>query len=359
MPHKFLISGGGTGGHIFPAVAIARGLEKEYPGCKILFVGANNRMEMEKVPQEGYNIVGLDVAGLKRSLSPSNLMVAWKFIRSYFKARQIVKDFQPDCVIGTGGYASLAVLYAASGMGCKTLIWEGNGYAGLTNKILARRVHTICTGFPGMEKFFPKEKLVFTGNPVRENMLHLPAKDLAASHFNLRPDLPVVFVTGGSLGARSINLAVQRHLGMFLDNQVQLIWQTGKNFKNENPETDHVRVMAFLKEMDLAFAAADVVISRSGALSLAEIAVTGKPAVLVPSPNVTEDHQTQNALQLSSIGAALLIRDHEAGDKLVSAAIDLVKDPEGMKRMQEALKTVARPHATQSITEEIKKLITA
>lgn len=358
MPqHKFLISGGGTGGHIFPAVAIAQELEQQYPGCEILFVGANHRMEMEKVPQEGYRIIGLDVAGLKRSLSPANLSVVWKFFKSYFKARGIIKSFNPDVVIGTGGYASLAVLYAASGMKRKTLIWEGNGYAGLTNKILAGRVNTICCGFPGMEKFFPADKIVVTGNPVRQHLLNLPGKEEAIRHFGLTPSQRVVFITGGSLGARTINQAIQKHIGLFADNGIQLIWQTGKNFQADTTGLPGIKAMPFLREMNLAYAAADAVISRAGALTLAEIAVAGKASILVPSPNVTDDHQTWNARKLSEAGAAILLPDHKATDLLATTAIDLVKDADRCGQMIHALAGIAQPAATTNIVKEIVKLV--
>lgn len=357
MPYKFIISGGGTGGHIFPAVAIANGLRTVYPDCKILFIGANNRMEMEKVPLEGYEIVGLDVAGLKRSLSPTNFSVAWKFLKSYWKAKQILQEFNPDCVIGTGGYASLAVLYAAGKKGYKSLIWEGNGYAGLTNKILAKRVTTICTGFPGMEKFFPKNKLVFTGNPVRKEILNLPTKTEGIAFFKLDPSKPVIFITGGSLGARTINQCIQAGLHKFTDAGIQLIWQTGKTFDPVVHDTANVKAMSFLREINLAYAAADLIISRAGALSVAEIAVADKASVLVPSPNVTEDHQTQNALKLSEQSAAMLMSDAQVPEKLVDEAIALVLNKEKTTLMREKLKPLAKPNATESIVKEIQKLI--
>ncbi|MBL7811492.1 MAG: undecaprenyldiphospho-muramoylpentapeptide beta-N-acetylglucosaminyltransferase [Bacteroidetes bacterium] len=351
-----MLSGGGTGGHIFPAVAIARELERVFPGCEILFIGANNRMEMEKIPQEGYRIVGLNVAGLKRSISPANLKVAWQFLGSWWKARKILKDFKPDCVIGTGGYASLAVLYAASGMGFKTLIWEGNGYAGLTNKILAKRVNTICTGFPGMEQFFPPSKTIYTGNPVREEMLHLPDRTTALSFFGLNAEQPVIFITGGSLGARTLNMAVQKAMDKIATENIQWIWQTGKNFTPAEPLPTHVKAMPFLREMNMGYAAADVVISRAGALSIAEIAVAGKPSILVPSPNVTEDHQTQNALKLTANHAALMVRDTEAMDRLIPTAIDLAGDAAKRQAIQQALKPLAKPNASTEIVLQIKKL---
>lgn len=357
MQRKFLISGGGTGGHIFPAVAVAQLLEKEYPGCEILFVGASNRMEMEKVPQEGYEIIGLDVMGLKRAISPMNLLVLWKFIKAYFKSKMIVKEFNPDCVIGTGGYASLAVLYAASGMGKKTVIWEGNGYAGLTNKLLAKRVNIICTGFPDMEKVFPKEKVRFTGNPVRENVSIIRNKSESCNFFGLNPDKPVLFITGGSLGAKSINLAIQQGLNKLEDAGIQVIWQTGKNFTATTEDRKGIKAMTFLREMEFGYGAADLVVSRAGALSMAEIAVCGKPSVLVPSPNVTDDHQTQNALQFSKLGAAIIVKDADTMLSLVKTAIDTLGNKTLITGMQKSLMQVAKPHATAAIVSEIKKLI--
>lgn len=357
MQRKFLISGGGTGGHIFPAVAVARQLQKEYHGCEILFVGASDRMEMEKVPQEGYRIIGLDVMGLKRAINPMNLLVLWKFIKAYFKSKRIVIEFNPDCVIGTGGYASLAVLYAASGMGKKTLIWEGNGYAGLTNKLLAKRVNIICTGFPDMEMVFPKEKVRFTGNPVRESLYNIRNKNESCKFFGLNPDKPVLLITGGSLGARSINLAMQRGLEKLAEAGIQAIWQTGKNFHAETGGKTGILAMPFVREMEYAYGAADLVVSRAGALSMSEIAVCGKPALLIPSPNVTDDHQTKNAMRFSKLGASAQLKDADAMDSLVNTAIDIMQNQVLRDKMRATLAELARPHATVAIVSEIKKLI--
>lgn len=358
MPHKIIISGGGTGGHIFPAVAIAKEIQKRFPDSQFLFIGANGRMEMEKIPQEGFEIIGLDVAGLKRSLSLQNFVVIFKFIQSYFKAKKIVKSFKPNVVIGTGGYASLAVLYAAQRNHYPTVIWEGNGYAGLSNKILSKRAKTICTGLPQMEKFFPAEKIVFTGNPVRNEILKPVSKTEAAAFFQLNENHPIVFITGGSLGAKTINQAIQNGLELFHNHRIQLIWQTGKNFNAVNHFSE-MRIFPFLREMNMAYAAADLVISRAGALSIAEITVTGKPSVLVPSPNVTEDHQTQNALKLTNENAAVLVKDSEAIEKLPEVIISLLADKDRCQSMREKLIQLQRPNATSAIVDEIEKVWTA
>lgn len=356
MPHKVIISGGGTGGHIFPAVAIAKEIQRRYPDTEILFIGANWRMEMEKVPQEGYAIQGLDISGLKRSLSLENFKVLWRFVSSYFKAKGILKSFQPDVVIGTGGYASLAILAAAGRNGYPGLIWEGNGYAGLTNKLLAKRATVICTGFEGMEQFFPAEKTVCTGNPVRPEILKLPTKAEGLAHFGFDSSSPVVFITGGSLGARTINQSIQQQLQLLEEAGIQLIWQTGKNFQASTQKPEQTKIYTFLKEMHLAYAASDLVVSRAGALSIAEIAVAGKASILVPSPNVTDDHQTQNALKITQIDGARLVKDSEAASTLVSTILNLCADSATLKNMQEAVSRAARPEATAAIVNEVEKI---
>lgn len=356
-PYKFIISGGGTGGHIFPAVAIAHGLRKVYPNCDVLFVGANNRMEMEKIPQEGFSIVGLDVAGLKRSFSLENLKVLWKFIRSYFKAKKLVKKFKPDCAIGTGGYVSLPVMYAAAGQRVKTVIWEGNGFPGLTNKVMAKKADLIFTGFPKMEKYFPADKIIFSGNPVRSEVLNLPESNKGKEHFGLNTDKPVLFITGGSLGARSINECIQQNLKPLTEAGIQIIWQTGKNFQAQTQGFDGVYAAVFIKEMEMAYAAADAVISRAGALSISEIAVTAKPVILVPSPNVTDDHQTKNAGQLTHMNAALMVKDAEVNQNLIATAIKLLEDKALQNELTASLLQLAKPHATEEIVQEIIKLL--
>lgn len=356
MPAKYIISGGGTGGHIFPAVAVAHELRKRQPDCKILFIGALGRMEMEKVPLEGFDIIGLPISGLRRSLSPANFKVAFQFIQSYFRARKILKTFQPDCVLGTGGYASLAVLRAATRNHFPTVIWEGNGFAGLTNRLLASRVSTICTGLPNMEAFFPAEKIVYTGNPVRAEIINLPDKSVALEHFQFSPNKKVIFITGGSLGARTINECIEMGIDKLFDSGLQIIWQTGKIFKSIHSSTVGIKITPFLKEMNLAYAAADLVISRAGALSIAEIAAAGKASILIPSPNVTDDHQTQNALKLTEQGAAVLIKDSEAPTTLVNQIIGCFQNPETITDMEQKVKALAQLSATQKITDEIIKL---
>lgn len=356
MP-KFILSGGGTGGHIFPAVAIAKLLQTQYPNCEILFIGANGRMEMEKIPNEGFKIIGLEVQGLKRSLSLKNFSILFNMAKSYFKAKKTITAFKPDCVIGTGGYASLAVLYAAAKLKCKTLIWEGNGFAGLTNKLLAKKVNTICTGMPDMERFFPADKIEFTGNPVRSEMLNLPNSIESKKKFNLDPNKLTIFVTGGSLGARTINESVAHKLDELVKENIQLIWQTGKNYKKESDLSKGIYSSEFIQNMSEAYAACDMVISRAGAISISEICVVGKPAILVPSPNVTDDHQTQNALVLEKRNAAIRIKDAEAMQNLIPEAIALIHNSEKRNQMQIELANLAKPNATQLIVEQINLLI--
>ncbi len=358
MRYKFILSGGGTGGHIFPALAIAEALQKRLGPCDIHFVGALGRMEMEKVPAAGYPITGLPIRGLQRRLSWSNLGVPFAFLKSLSMAGKLLQEFRPHAVIGTGGYASAAVLYAATRRQIPTLIWEGNGYAGLANRWLGKKVTRICTGFPGMEAWFPPEKIVATGNPVRQDLLHLPDKAQGCSAFGLKPDKPVCLVIGGSLGARTLNRAMEISMQKLREADIQLIWQTGKNYiPGETSLPSGVWRDTFIQRMDLAYAAADVVVSRAGALSVAEIAVTGKPSILVPSPNVTEDHQTRNALKLSERDAALLLPDADAQESLCGEIIRLIHNPSLRQQMQEKLRQLAIPDAADRIAREIIKMI--
>ena len=355
MP-KFLLSGGGTGGHIFPALAIAEELRTVYPDCAVHFVGALGRMEMEKIPAAGYSITGLPIRGLQRSLSLQNLKLPFDLICSLRQANSLIRAYKPDCVIGTGGYASGAIVFAAAWRGIPTLIWEGNGFAGLTNRWLGRRVDIVCTGFEGMESFFPKEKIRHTGNPVRKDILSLPARAAGLQHFGLE-DRPVCLVIGGSLGAGSLNSAMSNGVDELLAAGIQVIWQCGKRFDTAPFQNKKgLWCGAFIPEMHMAYAAADLVVSRAGALSVSEIAVAGKPSILVPSPNVTADHQTANARKLSDQGAAILLPDAETPG-LPALIRETMADETAREKMRAKLRTLARPGASAAIVQEIRQLI--
>jgi UDP-N-acetylglucosamine--N-acetylmuramyl-(pentapeptide) pyrophosphoryl-undecaprenol N-acetylglucosamine transferase len=361
---RAIISGGGTGGHIFPAVAIANALKAMNSENEILFVGANGRMEMEKVPAAGYKIVGLDIRGIQRKLTLSNLLVPFKVISSVMKAKKIVREFQPDVAIGVGGYASAPLLYAATGMKIPSLIQEQNSYAGITNKILSKRVQKICVAYDGMENYFPKEKIMLTGNPVRQDICEVAGKrEEALKHFNLSGDKKIILVVGGSLGARTVNESIASGLEKIKEKNIQLIWQTGKSFyekaKSLTAEFSQsgIRSIDFIQRMDLAYAAADVVLSRAGASSISELALVGKPAVLVPSPNVAEDHQTKNAMALVNKNAAMMVSDANAKEKLVSTAIDLIHDEKKKKELGENIAALALKNSAEKIAEEVYALI--
>ncbi|UYZ64819.1 undecaprenyldiphospho-muramoylpentapeptide beta-N-acetylglucosaminyltransferase [Hymenobacter weizhouensis] len=359
---KLIISGGGTGGHIFPAVAIANEVRRRHPEADILFVGANGRMEMTRVPEAGYPIVGLDIAGLQRSLTPRNLLFPVKVMRAVRKAGKLLEKFRPDAVVGVGGYASAPVLLAATSRGIPSLIQEQNSYAGLVNKLLARRVQRICVAYEGMDKFFPADKLVLTGNPVRTEIADGQRAE-ALAFFGLNADQSVLLVIGGSLGARTLNQATAAALPHLREAGVQLLWQTGKTYFPEAEKqaapfaTDNLKALEFVRRMDLAYAAADVVISRAGALSVSELCLTGKPSILVPSPNVAEDHQTKNALALTSQDAALLVRDAEAPARLYDEALALLSNPARQQQLSANIRQLARPQATATIVDELLALI--
>jgi UDP-N-acetylglucosamine--N-acetylmuramyl-(pentapeptide) pyrophosphoryl-undecaprenol N-acetylglucosamine transferase len=358
---RFIISGGGTGGHIFPAVAIANALKKNIPEAEILFVGAEGRMEMQKVPEAGYNIKGLPIAGLQRSLDFKNLLLPFKVLKSVTMAMEIISEFKPDVAIGVGGYASAPMLFAAKLKGIPFIIQEQNSYAGITNKILGRWANKICVAYDGMENFFPKEKIVFTGNPVRAAISNSSISKKEAMHFfDLNENKKTVLVIGGSLGARTINQSIDAGLQKLIDADVQLIWQTGKNYAASSPsplERAGVRSFDFIKQMDYAYAAADVIISRAGALSVSELCIVGKPCILVPSPNVAEDHQTKNALSLVNKNAALLVKDAEAKEKLMATVLQLLKDEMQQNQLSAAIKTLAIANADERIFNEIKLLL--
>lgn len=361
-PYRIIISGGGTGGHIFPAVAIANEVRRRHPEAEILFVGANGRMEMTRVPEAGYDIVGLDIAGLQRSLTPKNLLFPLKVMRAVRKAGKIIEKFRPDAVVGVGGYASAPVLMAATSRSIPALIQEQNSYAGLVNKLMARRVQRICVAYDGMEKFFPADRLVLTGNPVRTEIADGQRAE-ALDFFGLDAGRPVLLVIGGSLGARTLNQATAAALPRLREAGVQLLWQTGKTYFPEAEKqaapfvADNLQALEFVRRMDLAYAAADVVISRAGALSVSELCLTGKPCILVPSPNVAEDHQTKNALALTQKDAALLVRDAEAGTQLYDEALALLQNPARQQQLTANIRQLAYPQATATIVDELLQLI--
>lgn len=362
--YKFIISGGGTGGHIFPAIAIANALKEIHPDSEILFVGAEGKMEMEKVPLAGYKIVGLPVAGFQRKLTLKNLLFPFKLLSSLMKAKTVIKEFKPDVVVGVGGYASGPVLYAAAGKNIPTLIQEQNSYAGVTNKILSKKAKTICVAYPDMERFFPKDKIVYTGNPVRKDILEYKSKrQEGITFFELNSTIPTIFIMGGSLGARTINKSVMAHIDLLLESDVQVIWQTGKFYYKEckalvdSKNTANIKVMEFIKDMNLAYAVADVVISRAGALSISELCLVQKPVILVPSPNVAEDHQTKNAMALVNVDAAQMIKDEQAERVLVPAALKLLQNKEKQAIYCENIAKLGKPNAAKDIAGEVLKLI--
>lgn len=359
---RVIISGGGTGGHIFPAVAIANQLKGMQSNIEILFVGAKGRMEMEKVPAAGYKIVGLWISGLQRKLSLDNLAFPFKVISSLIKARKIISDFKPDVVIGTGGYASGPTLRAASKKGIPSLIQEQNSFPGITNKILAKTVNKICVAYEGMEKYFPKEKIIMTGNPIRQDILSgLGKKQEAVTYFDLDPSKKTILVIGGSLGARTINESIASGLERISEGGFQLVWQTGKIFKQialeKAANNKAVKVHDFISRMDLAYSAADLVISRAGASSISELCVVRKPVILVPSPNVAEDHQTKNAMALVQKHAAVLVKDGDARRVLVDRAIELLKNENEQIELKNNIEKLALPDATRVIAEEVMKLV--
>jgi UDP-N-acetylglucosamine--N-acetylmuramyl-(pentapeptide) pyrophosphoryl-undecaprenol N-acetylglucosamine transferase len=358
-PYKIIISGGGTGGHIFPAISIANECRKRWANCEVLFVGASDRMEMEKVPAAGYEIKGLWISGIQRSLSLKNLMFPFKVIKSLHDARKIIKDFQPDIAIGTGGFASGPLLFMASKKGIPTLIQEQNSFPGITNKLLSKKVNKICVASSGLERFFPKENIVLTGNPVRQDLLNVSdLKEEAGTYFKLNKNKKTLLVLGGSLGARSINQLVESQL-MALKEEVQIIWQCGKFYYEEykNKSDDTVQVYSFLNRMDLAYAAADFVISRAGAGSISELCIVGKPVIFIPSPNVAEDHQTKNAQAITEKDAALMIRESDLDQNFTTLWNGLYSNEELQKKLSKNIKKEAFPDATQHIVNEIAQLI--
>lgn len=364
-PLRVIVSGGGTGGHIFPAVSIANAVKRQHPEAEILFVGAEGRMEMQRVPAAGYKIIGLPVRGLVRPLwSLKNIGVMFDFLRSKRKVKAIIQDFQPQVAVGVGGYASAPTLNAAYSMGIPCLIQEQNSYAGVTNRSLAKKAQKICVAYSGMERFFPADKIIMTGNPVRQNLLeNQTSQEEARQSFGLEPDKKTVLIVGGSLGARTVNESVLAHLDDIRKSNVQFIWQTGKYYSQSISEAlekseavPNLKVMDFIGCMDYAYAAADLVVSRAGASSISELCLLGKPCVLVPSPNVAEDHQTQNALALSSKDAAIFVADKEAKEKLVQTALATVTNDERLLSLSENVKQLAFLNSSDIIAEEVYKL---
>ena len=360
---KVIISGGGTGGHIFPAVAIAKALENKVSDIEILFVGAKGRMEMTKIPTEGYAIQGLWISGLQRRLTLSNLSFPFKLISSIYKANRIIKKFKPDIAIGTGGYASGPLLYMAAKNNIPTLVQEQNSYPGITNKILSKVVDKVCVAYDNMERFFPKQKIIFTGNPIRQDVLEFSSKKQSAiDHFHLDKNKKTVLVIGGSLGARTINQQIDKNIDFFTANNLNLIWQTGISYKEKGEarvkekSERGINAYAFIKEMDLAFAAADIIISRAGAIAVSELCHIGKPCILVPSPNVAEDHQTKNAQAVVNKSAALLVKDKEADSKLVNCLNALCEDENLQEELAKNIKQLAVSDAAETIADEALKL---
>ncbi len=361
--HRIIISGGGTGGHIFPAIAIANALKKKEPDVEILFIGAKGKMEMQKVPAAGYPIEALWISGLQRKLTIRNLFFPLKVLLSLMKAKKIIKRFKPDIVVGVGGYASGPTLRVTSNRGIPTVIQEQNSFPGITNKLLAKKVKRICVAYEGMEKFFPKEKIILTGNPVRQEVIETTGKKRdALALFGLEPDKKILLIIGGSQGALSINKSIQKNLDFIVQNDIQVIWQTGNYYYptaielSGNPASKGIRIVEFIDRMDLAYAAADVIVSRAGAIAISEICAVGIPAVFIPLPSAAEDHQTKNAQALTEKDAAILIPDNEANEKLAITVVNLMKDETKRKKLSENIARLAIRDAADRIAITILKL---
>ena len=364
-PYRLIISGGGTGGHVYPAIAIANSFTERFKDAEVLFVGAQGKMEMQKVPEAGYKIEGLWISGLQRRLTLDNLSFPFKVISSLRKSRQIVKQFKPDAVVGVGGYASGPLLKSATRKSVPAVLQEQNSYAGLTNKILAKKAAKICVAYPNMDQFFPADKVVMTGNPVRKDIVDLKGKkDIGVKHFKLDSTKSTLLVIGGSLGARTLNDSLIAGVEQLVDANIQVIWQCGRFYHEEmkaklsgKSKTEGIHLMEFVREMDLAYAAADVVISRAGALSVSELSIAQKPTIFVPSPNVAEDHQTKNAKALVDNNAAELVKDVDAREILIQRAIDLINNQDQKQVLSENIKALAKPNAAEEIVEEIVKYV--
>jgi len=369
---KFILSGGGTGGHIYPAIAIANELKSRFPDAEFLFVGAQDKMEMQKVPQAGYAIKGLWIAGLQRKLTLQNLLFPVKLISSLLKSRAIIKEFKPDVVIGTGGFASGPLLQMANSLNIPTVIQEQNSFPGITNKLLSKKANRICVAYENLERFFPKDKMILTGNPVRQDLIDIDGKrEEAIKLFNLDASKKTLLVLGGSLGARRINQLIEKELPNITNQNIQVIWQCGKFYideyskyntnrqptTNNQQPTTNIQVFAFIDRMDLVYAAADFVISRAGASSVSELSIVGKPVIFIPSPNVAEDHQTKNAKSIVDRNGALMLKESELDEKFNTVFSDLVANENLQKQLSDNIKKLAKIHATNDIVDEIVKLI--
>jgi UDP-N-acetylglucosamine--N-acetylmuramyl-(pentapeptide) pyrophosphoryl-undecaprenol N-acetylglucosamine transferase len=360
---RVIISGGGTGGHIFPAIAIADEIKRRNPDVQILFVGAVGKMEMEKVPAAGYKIEGLTIAGFQRKLTFSNFLLPFKILKSMLKARSILKNFKPQVVVGVGGYASGPTLKAATMLGIPTLVQEQNSFPGKTNKLLAKNVQLLCTAYDGLDRFFPKEKIRLTGNPVRFEMVNIEGKRKEAfDYYKLDPDKKTILVIGGSLGARTLNQSMMNHYDLLKEKNVQVLWQSGKLYYESiqeqlaGKEYDGIKLVQFIDRMDLAYALADIIISRAGAISVSELCLVKKPVILVPSPNVAEDHQTHNAMALVKKNAAILVKDSDSKEQLIPQAIELLQDEKRQTVLSEEIAKLGRPQATEHIVDELEKI---
>lgn len=359
-PYRILISGGGTGGHIYPALAIAEEIKLRYPNAEFLFVGAEDRMEMEKVPNAGYQIKGLWISGIQRGSIVKNLAFPFKLINSIWRAKKIIKKFKPDVAIGTGGFASGPTLFVAANKKVPTLIQEQNSFPGITNKFLGKKVNTICVAYSNLERFFPASKLIKTGNPVRQDLLFIHSKEIEAKkHFNIKLKQKTILILGGSLGARRINQLIEAQLEFFKSQGVQIIWQCGKLYYNDYKKHDvleHVQVYEFINKMDLAYGASDIIISRAGASSVSELCIVGKPVIFIPSPNVAEDHQTKNAKAVVDKHGALMLSESEL-ETFPIVFETLLKDEGKQAHLAENIKELALPSATSAIVNEIEKLL--
>ena len=358
---KFILSGGGTGGHIYPAIAIANELKMRFPDAKFLFVGAKDKMEMQKVPQAGYKIEGLWITGIQRKITLQNAMFPFKLVSSLWKSRSIIKSFQPDVVIGTGGFASGPLLQMANSLNIPTVIQEQNSYPGITNKLLGRKANAICVAYENLERFFPKDKIVFTGNPVRQDLLEIDSKRKEAiKYFNLDDNKKTLLVIGGSLGARRINQLIAKEIDFLRNHNLQIIWQCGNLYMSDYTqfsEVENVQVVSFIDRMDLIYAAADFVISRAGASSVSELCLVGKPVLFIPSPNVAEDHQTKNAMAIVDKKGAILLKESDLDEKFESVFNTLIHDENLQIELSQNIKKLAKPNATKDIVEQIIKLI--